>query len=169
MDSCSSRSSSSSKLSTRKISSIVEYLKQHQHCDSTRKNYYAVWRLFNEFFIRLDVKPRNWEDRLTFFVGHLIQQNRQSSTVKSYVSAFKAVLKMNNIKIKEDQYLLSSRTHACRIKNDTFRARLLIQKKDAGSDHEIHRSAFPESQPSLLRPAVLHHILNYVLWTFQNK
>ena len=122
----SSRSSTSSKLSTREISSIVEELKQHQHWDSTRKNYYAVWRLFNKFFIRLDVKPKNWKDRLTLFVGHLIQQNRQSSTVKNYVSAIKAVLKMNNIKIKEDQYLLSSLTHACKLKNDTFRARLPI-------------------------------------------
>ena len=59
-------------------------------------------------------------------MGYLIQSNKQSSTVKSYISV-KAVLKMNNISINPDQYLLSSLTHACRLKNDCFKARLPIR------------------------------------------
>ena len=93
-----------------------------------KKNYYTVWKLFNAFFIRLDRKSNNWSDRLSLFVGHLVQENRQSSTVSSYISAIKAVLKMNNIKVSEDQFLLSSLTKACRLKNDKIKTRLLIQK-----------------------------------------
>ena len=90
------------------ISSIVEQLKHNQHRNSTKKCYYAVWKLFNEFFMKLDLKPKKWEDRLTLFVGYLIENEKQSSTVKSCISAIKAVLKMNGIKITEDEYLLAS-------------------------------------------------------------
>ena len=92
-----------------------------------KRNYYAVWKLFNKFFIRLDKKPSRWEDRLSLFVGHLVHHKYQSSTVKSYISAIKAVLWMNNIKITEDQYLLASLTRACRLWNDKIRTRLPIQ------------------------------------------
>ena len=101
----------------------------NQHHSLTKKNYYAVWKIVNEFFIRLDNKPRKWEDRLTLFIGHLVQQNRQSSTVKSYISAIKAVLKMNSIKVTEDQFLLSSLTRACHLRNDRICTRLPIQKR----------------------------------------
>ena len=100
----------------------------NQHRDSTKKNYYAVWKVFNEFIIKLDQKPKLWQDRLTLFVGYLVEQNRQSSTVRSYISAIKAVLKMNNIRIEEDQFLLSSLTQACRLKNDRLKTRLPIRK-----------------------------------------
>ena len=62
------------------------------------------------------------------FVGHLIETKKQSSTVRSYISAVKAVLKMHNIRIQEDEYLLASLTKACKLKNDKFRARLPIHK-----------------------------------------
>ena len=107
---------------------IVDQLQLNQHHDSTKKCYYTVWKLFNEFFIQLDTKPGDWADRLTLFVGYLIQQNRQSATVQSYVSAIKAVLRMNNIKITEDQYLLASLTKACKLKNDRIRMRLPIRR-----------------------------------------
>ena len=69
-----------------------------------------------------------WEDRLNLFVGYLIQGNKKSTTVKCYVSAIKAVLLMNSVKISEDRYLLSSLVKACKIKNDVVRTRLPIQK-----------------------------------------
>ena len=100
----------------------------HQHRDTTKRNYYAVWKIFNEFFVQLEVKPSVWEDRLTLFVGYLIDQKKQSSTVKSYISAIKAVLKMNGVRVSEDMYLLSSLTKACHLKNDQIHTRLPIKK-----------------------------------------
>ena len=94
----------------------------------TKKNYYQIWRTFNEFFLKLDVKPREWEDRIILFIGYLVQNKRQSSTIKSYVSAIKAVLKINGIKFNPDLYLLSSLTKACKLVNDKVHTKLPIHK-----------------------------------------
>ena len=110
------------------ITNIIEDLRLNQHRDSTKRTYYTVWRLFNRFFIRLVKKPQPWGDRLTLFVGYLIQKKKQSTTIKSYISAIKAVLKMHKIRIREDEYLLASLTRACKLKNDRLRIRLPIQK-----------------------------------------
>ena len=99
-----------------------------KHRNSTRQNYHAVWKLFNKFFIHLDRKPKSWSKRLILFIGYLIQNKRQSSTVKSYISAIKTVLKDNNIILNEDQYLITSLTKACRLVNDQVKTRLPVQK-----------------------------------------
>ena len=88
--------------------------------------------MFNQFFIRLDRKPASWEHRLNLFVGHLVDSNHQSSTVKSYVSAIKAVLLENKIKVDIDQTLISSIMRACRLINDQIRTRLPIQRPMLG-------------------------------------
>ena len=123
----SSCASVSSQISTKDITRIIEDLKHNQHRNSTKKNYYSVWKTFNEFFVRLDHKHTDWGDRLTLFVGHLITERCQSATMKSYISAIKAVLKMNNIKVTEDQFLLSSLIKACKLKNDQVKTCLSIQ------------------------------------------
>ena len=63
-----------------------------------------------------------------YFVGYLIDNGKQSSMAKSYVSAIKAVLTNHGIKINEDQFLINSLTKACRLINDRIRTRLPIQK-----------------------------------------
>ena len=93
-----------------------------------KRNYYTVWKLFSKFCLQLDVKPKSWEDRITLFVGYLIENGKQSSTVRSYVSAVKNVLMDNGFDIKEDRFLISSLTKACRITNDEVRTRLPIQR-----------------------------------------
>ena len=106
----------------------MDKLKNNRNRNSTRKNYYCVWRKFNEFFIKLDRKPRTWEDRLILFVGYLVQNNRKSCTIKSYISAIKSVLAEDNIILNEDRFLLTSLTKACKLVNDKVRTRLPIQK-----------------------------------------
>ena len=80
------------------------------------------------FFLRLDVKPLNWEDRLALFVGYLIQSGKQSSTIRSYISAIRAVLKIEGIDINDDVYLLGALTRACKLKNDRIRVRLPLKR-----------------------------------------
>ena len=48
--------------------------------------------------------------------------------VKCYISAIKAILKEDNIKVSEDQYLLSSLIRACKYKNDQIKTWLPIKK-----------------------------------------
>ena len=118
--------SNSTTISTESINRYVEQLK-HQRCrDSTKKNYYNIWKIFNKFNVKLDVKPDTWEERLVLFMGFLIENKCRSSTINSYISGIKAILLQNNIKISEDRFLLSSLTRACKIKNDIMKTRLPI-------------------------------------------
>ena len=70
------------------------------------------------FFVRLDKKQDTWEDRITLFVTYLIEDKKQSQTVKSYVSVIKGILAEINVKINHDKFLLSVLTRACKLKND---------------------------------------------------
>ena len=129
--------SSKGSISTKAIKLIIDKLKNDRVRDSTKTNYYCVWKLFNEFFIKLDVKPHSWEERLTLFVEYLIESKYKSTTIKSYISAIKAVLRNDGVELQEDKYLLALLTRACKLKNDTVRTRLPIQK---GMLHIILRS-----------------------------
>ena len=80
------------------------------------------------FFIKLDIKPDSWEERLILFVGFLIDQGKQSSTVRSYVSTIRAVLKDDQVDINEDAFLLKALTNACCLQNDKVKTRLPIKK-----------------------------------------
>ena len=124
-------------------------LKDQRHRESTQENYYSIWKNFNKFFLRLDVKPKSWEERLTLFVGHLIQNKRKSTTIKCYISAIKAVLSKARIKLKLDTALLTALTQACKLKYDTVQSRLPITKPIL---HLILRSVpklFKSQQPYL--------------------
>ena len=105
----------------------MDFLKSQRNQSSTRENYYRIWKSFNKFFISLDKKLTTWEERLTLFIRHLINSNRQSATIKSYISAIKAVLLENNIKIKEDSFLLSLLIRACHLCSDKVKQRFPIQ------------------------------------------
>ena len=120
--------SAESRISTASIQSIIEKLKQERVRATTKRNYLSVWKNFNKFFIKLDIKPSSWEDRIMLFAGHLINQEKRSQTVRSYISAIKGILRDDGVQINEDKFLLHSLTRACKLKNDQVRARLPIQK-----------------------------------------
>ena len=123
-----SSSSGDSSISTAAIQSIIDKLKTQRNRSSTRACYYGVWRKFNEFFVKLDIKPESWEERLTLFVGYLIENNKKANTIRSYISAIKAVLKTDGHDLNEDVYLLKSLTRACRWRNKKITNRLPIRK-----------------------------------------
>ena len=110
------------------MKNIVDGLRMHRHRSTTKANYYCIWRNFNKVLIKLDEKPNTWEDRLILFVGYLVQHKLKSTTLNSYISAIKSVLKQDGIDLNEDCYLLNSLTKTCRYVNDYVRTRLPIQK-----------------------------------------
>ena len=116
-------------ISTQEISIIVQKLKLQRNHDSTRKMYYTVWKLFNNFYLKLDMKPSTWEDRLVFFVGYLIHKKRQTSTVKSYISAIRCVLMEDKYELAEDKFLLTSLIRACKYQSSGVKLHRPIQKK----------------------------------------
>ena len=124
----SSSSSSVKSISTAAMLEVIEKLKMNQHRDSTQKGYYNIWKSFNEFFLRLDHKPNNWEDRIVLYVGYLIDTKKQSSTVKSYISAIWAVLQCGGVTLHEDSVQIASLVRACRLRNDKLKTRFPISK-----------------------------------------
>ena len=62
-------------------------------------------------------------------MAYLIENGKQSQTVKSYISAIKAVLKDNNIEVNEDVYLLHSLTKSCKLNYNCVRVCRPIQKE----------------------------------------
>ena len=54
-----SSSSGDSSISMAAVQTIVNKLKFQYNRTSTRENYYKVWKMFNEFFIKLDCKPQD--------------------------------------------------------------------------------------------------------------
>ena len=82
-------STSNSSISSAAIRDVIDKLQFNQHRGSTKDNYYGIWKNFNEFFIKLDHKPDQWEDRITMYVAYLINENKKSSTVKSYISGIR--------------------------------------------------------------------------------
>ena len=91
-------------------------------------NYCGIWKNFNQFYLKLDVKPDNWEDRLTLYIGYLISKNRKSTTIKSYISAIKAILLEVDVELSENCILLASLMKACKLINDQVQAKLPITK-----------------------------------------
>ena len=110
------------------MTNIIEKLKGKNVRGSTSKNYLAIWRIFNKFIIKLDKRPDNWEDKTALFCAYLIDKGTQSQTVKSYISAIKAVLREDGYMWNQDRALLNSLTKACQLQNDRMRVRLPIQK-----------------------------------------
>ena len=128
-DASSKSSTISTTISTSSIEDVIDRLKYQRVCESTKKNYQSVWKTFNEFFIKLDRKPRKWEDRILLFVGYLIDTKKaKSQTIKSYLSAICATLKNEDVELDENLFMLNSLTRACQLQNDTYRVRLPIQK-----------------------------------------
>ena len=127
-DASDTTSTSSLNISTLSIRGIIDRLKSQQHRDSTHAQYYAIWKIFNKFIIRLDVKPLEWEDRVNLFMGFMIANRKQSSTVRTYISAIKSVLLENDIELNEDRFLLNSPIRACKITDDSIQTRIPIEK-----------------------------------------
>ena len=88
--------------------------------------------------------------------------------VQSYISAMKAVLKMNDIDVSEDQYLLASMTRASKLKNDKIRTRLPIQK---GMLTVILRDTtlFPIQRSTLLSLLIPNSIQYSLLWASMHE
>ena len=107
---------------------IVEQLKNTQTHQSTAINYLGIWRQFNKFLVKLDTMPEHWEDRVLLYAAYLIDEGIQSSTLRSYISAIRSILKSDDYKWDDSRIELTTVTKACKIKNDRVYTRLPIQK-----------------------------------------
>ena len=126
----SSSSSGSSTISRKHIELALQKLKASQTRASTTKNYHAIWRIFNNFLIRLVDKNKSrltWEQKVVLFGTYMVEQGAQSQTIKSYFSAIKHILKTDGYPWDESSAMLSIITRSCRIVNDRLKIRLPIR------------------------------------------
>ena len=123
-----SKSSDSSQLSADYMWNVLDRLKNSQTRKSTKHNYLQIWKQFNNFLIRLDKKPKIWENRVSLFCAFLIDNGTKSTTIRSYVSAIKHILKMDGYDWDDSLILLSSLTRACKLINDTVFHHLPISR-----------------------------------------
>ena len=121
--------STNSTISSNRMEQILERLKMNTTHKSTAKNYYAIWKSFNAFVLRLDKKPETWEQRLSLFGAYLVQTGAQSGTIRSYFSVIKKILKDDGYVLKVEQLQLSTLTKACKIINDHVTVRQPIGYK----------------------------------------
>ena len=122
-------SSTSTRRSVAELNAIVDKLRIQRHRSTTFEQYYGIWQNFNKFVITLDVMPRTWEERTSLYAGFLVSEcSVQSSTLKSYISAIKAMLQLDNYSWDDEECLLSTLIQTCRLTNDTVRTRLPIKK-----------------------------------------
>ena len=104
-------------------------MKYNQTRKSTTENYLCIWRNLNKFLLNLDEKLLGcWEEKTTLFGAYLIDCGIQSSTLKSYFSAIKHILKLDGYEWDDSKVLLSSLVRSCKIVNDRVKTRLPIQK-----------------------------------------
>ena len=95
---------------------------------TTIRNYLTIWRLFNKFLIKLDKRPKTWEARTAMFCAYMIDKGTtQSSTVKSFVSAIKNMVKLVGYKWNDQIVSLTSLTKACKLNNDRIMYKIPIQ------------------------------------------
>ena len=147
----STTTSSSASLSTRTIKQWILQLQRDRHRSSTWKNYYQIWKGFNAFYLKLDDKPDSWKEWLTLYVAFLINLKRKASTINSYISAIKAVLKDMGVEIHENRYLLTSLTCTCKIRNNQVKMKLPIQQHLLEQILiQIIRTFWERNQPYLL-------------------
>ena len=77
--------------------------------------------------MQLDKRPKLWEDRAMLFAATLIEQGIQSATLRSYISAIKAILTDDNYPWDDGKMLLRTLSRACRLTNDKLTVRLPIK------------------------------------------
>ena len=119
--------SSSSTISTRYMWTVLEKLKNQSNRESTRTSYHKIWTRFNKFIIKLDVKPKTWEERVALFAAQLVEEGKKSTTIQSYVSAIKSTLKKDDYEWCDNKVLLASIIGACKLKNDMVKTRFPIR------------------------------------------
>ena len=112
------------------MSNILESLLLHSTRSTTCKTYFKIWQGFNKFIVRLDVIPDTWEERTALYCAYLVDKGVKSTTLRSYVSGIKGILKGDKHKWKwdDEQVVLSSLIKACKIMNDKLTVRLPIHE-----------------------------------------
>lgn len=127
IDNRSHSSDNPNEYSLEKFHQIIDIIKYMKHTRSTRRKYHDIWINFNKFLLQFDRMPTTWEDRIYVYMAHLVDNRKQTSTIKTYLSAIRQILTSDGVELKEDKELLSSMMKTSKIQNDKLYIRLPIK------------------------------------------
>ena len=79
------------------MNNVIDRLQSKQTRSSTTIAYLGVWRQLNRFLLNLDTAGRSlsWEQKTALFGAYLVDAGVQFSTLKSYFSAIKFILRQD--------------------------------------------------------------------------
>lgn len=126
-DDCRS-SSDSSKISAEYFEQVLEELEMRAVEDSTLKVYISAWHAMNNFYIKLDNKPKPYKQRVALFVAYMIKKRYDPQTIRTYISGIKYVLRnILHLEIKDVDFTFMALIKGARYKNNKQRLRLPIK------------------------------------------
>ena len=70
----------------------------------------------------------SWQERVTLFIGHLIENKLKLASIRSYLSAIRTVLAEDGFEFQQDSFVLTSLIKASRICNNVLVTCLPIHK-----------------------------------------
>lgn len=105
---------------------IVDKLSNSGISQSTKEMYHRVWCNFNRFLLCFDDLPTTWEEKLVLYASFLADIGNASSTVASYMSAIRYVLRQDDVVLNDNSCKLASIIRACKLHNDVVSVRMLI-------------------------------------------
>lgn len=126
-DDCRS-SSNDSLISTEYFQKVLEELELKAVEDSTMEVYMVAWRAMNEFYCRLDNKPKPWEQRMSLFIAFMIKKRYEKATIQTYISGIKYVLRnILHVDVDDNAFRFTALIKAARYKNNKVALRMPIK------------------------------------------
>ena len=88
-----------------------------------------MWKNFNIFLLKLDRRPRNWEEGAAWYATYLYHRGFQSSTIRSYISGIKATLINDDYEWDQSAVNFNLVIKSCKMINDSVKNRLPVQNR----------------------------------------
>lgn len=108
---------------------IKNHIKNFRLKSSTKRSYKKTWDRFNKFISKFDCIPPKWEDRIIVWATHLADNRKKSATIRSYISAVRYCLSLDDIKVSHQNCELAAIIQAAKQMNDQLYIRLPIQRE----------------------------------------
>lgn len=105
---------------------IVDRLSNSDVCLDTKQMYHRIWCNFNRFLLCFDDLPTSWEEKLVLYATFLADIGNASSTVATYMSAIRYVLRHDGVELNDESCQLASIIKACKLHNDVVTVRMPI-------------------------------------------
>lgn len=115
-------------LSTEFFEKVLQELEFRAVEDSTMHVYMTAWRSMQDFYCRLDRKPKPWDQRMSLFIAYMIKKRFEKATIQTYISGIKYVLRnILHINVDDNAFRFTALIKSARYKNNKINLRMPIK------------------------------------------